>query len=46
MQQVEFETKADTDLLIVRVARPSSHKFDNQLAGTVWIDQVSVEPEN
>jgi tetratricopeptide (TPR) repeat protein len=45
MQQAEFETKADTHLLIIRVARPSSHKFDHQIAGTVWIDQVSVEPE-
>jgi tetratricopeptide (TPR) repeat protein len=46
VQQLEFETKADTQLLIVRVARPSSHKFDNQIAGTVWIDDVKLEPEN
>jgi len=45
-QQVEFETKANTHLLILRVARPPSRKFDNQIAGTVWIDQVTVEPEN
>jgi hypothetical protein len=46
VQQLEFETRPSTQLLIVRMARPSSHKFDNQIAGTVWIDHVSLEPEN
>ena len=46
LQQLEFETRADTHLLIVRVARPLSQKFDNQIAGTLWIDRVSVGPEN
>jgi len=46
VQQIEFETKPNTQLLIVRMARPSSSKFDNQIAGTVWIDHVSLEPEN
>jgi tetratricopeptide (TPR) repeat protein len=46
VQQLEFETKPNTRLLIVRMARPASRKFDNQIAGTVWIDHVSLEPEN
>lgn len=46
LQQLEFETRADTHLLVVRVARPVSQKFDNQIAGTVWIDRISVEPKN
>jgi len=41
-QQVEFKTRADTRLLIVRIARPLSTKLDNQIRGTVWIDQVSL----
>ena len=44
-QQFEFKT-ADTHLLVVRVARPPSNKFDNQIAGVVWIDRVSLVPEN
>jgi Tfp pilus assembly protein PilF len=45
-QQVEFKTRADTHLLIVRIARPASSKLDNQIRGTVWIDQVSLTAEN
>jgi hypothetical protein len=45
-QQLAFETRVDTHLLIVRIARPPSIKFDNQIAGTVWIDRVSLTPEN
>jgi len=45
-QQLEFKTKADTRLLMVRVARPPSEKLDNQISGTVWIDQISLNPEN
>ncbi len=43
--QLEFKTSADTHVLIVRVARPVSHKFDNRLAGTVWIARVSLLPK-
>ena len=39
-QQVEFKTAADTHLLLIRFARPPSSKFDNKIAGTVWIDRV------
>ena len=41
-QQLELQTGPDTQLVVVRVARPSSRKFDNQIAGTVWIDRVSL----
>lgn len=43
-QHLEFETGRDTRLLIIRVARPPSRKFDNQIAGTVWIDRLSLTP--
>jgi len=45
-QHLEFKTKADTHLLIVRVARPPSEKLDNLIGGTVWIDRVSLTLEN
>jgi hypothetical protein len=41
-QKAEFKTKADTRLLLIRLARPLSSKFDNHIAGTVWIDGVSL----
>jgi hypothetical protein len=45
-QQLEFKTKADTRLVLISVARPPSEKLDNQISGTVWIDQISLNPEN
>jgi len=43
--QLEFKTGADTRLLIVKIARPASRKFDNQLAGTIWIARVTLSPK-
>jgi len=43
--QLEFKTTGNTRLLIVKVARPPSHKFDNKLAGTVWIARVTLLPK-
>jgi Tetratricopeptide repeat len=43
--QLEFKTTGNTRLLIVRVARPPSRKFDNKLAGTVWIARVTLLPK-
>ena len=43
--QLEFKTRPDTHLLIVKLARPASHKFDNQLAGTIWIARVTLSPK-
>jgi tetratricopeptide (TPR) repeat protein len=42
--QLEFKTTGNTRLLILKVARPPSNKFDNKLAGTVWIARVSLLP--
>ncbi len=42
LQQLEFKTGADTRLLAIRVARPPSRKFENQIAGTVWVDRVAL----
>ena len=42
---LEFKTSADTRMLLIKVARPVSRKFDNRLAGTVWIARVSLLPK-
>jgi hypothetical protein len=44
-QRLEFKTPADTRLLIIRVGRPASEKFDNKIRGTVWIDNVRLVAE-
>ena len=43
-ERLQFRTGPDTRLLIIRVARQPSRKFDNQIAGTVWIDRLSLLP--
>jgi hypothetical protein len=43
--QLEFRTSADTHMLIVKIVRPISHKFDNRLAGAVWIAGVTLLPK-
>jgi len=43
--ETEFEVPASTRLLAVEVFREPTLKFDNKLAGTVWIDDVRLEPE-
>lgn len=45
-QRLEFKTAADTRLLLIRIARPPSSKFDNKIAGTVWIDGVRLTEED
>ena len=44
-RRIQFKTNRDTRLLIIRVARSMSHKFDSRIAGSVWIDRVSLQPE-
>lgn len=39
-EELDFQTPADTQLLIVKVARPISEKFDNEIAGSVWVNDV------
>jgi hypothetical protein len=41
---VDFTTAPATRLIIVRVARPASRKFDNKIAGSFWLRQVSLDP--
>lgn len=43
-QQLQFRTGPDTRMLGVRVIRPRSQKFDNQIGGIVWIDRLSLNP--
>jgi hypothetical protein len=45
-QHLEFKTGPDTRLLLVRIGRPASKKFDNLIAGSVWIRHVDLRPEN
>jgi tetratricopeptide (TPR) repeat protein len=44
-EHIEFRTGPETRLLVVRVGRPASRKFDSRIAGTVWISRVSLRPE-
>ncbi len=41
-QQAQFKTEPETRLLIVKLARRPSRMFDNRIAGTIWIDHVSL----
>jgi hypothetical protein len=41
-RQVDFKSGPGTYLLEIRVTRPPSAKLDNRIAGTVWVDQVSL----
>jgi tetratricopeptide (TPR) repeat protein len=44
-ETLTFQTSPETRLLVVRLARPASSKFDNKIAGTVWIRRVSLVRE-
>lgn len=44
-QNAEFKTKTGTRMLLIRITRPLSSKFDSQIAGTVWIDGISLSAE-
>jgi tetratricopeptide (TPR) repeat protein len=41
-QKLEFRTGPKTKLLIVQVTRPASRKLDNQIAGSLWLDDISL----
>jgi hypothetical protein len=41
-QRLDFRTGPKTRLLVVHVVRPPSRKLDNQIAGTMWLDDVSL----
>jgi Tetratricopeptide repeat len=40
--KVDSDVSTDTGLLVISLRRIPSQKFDNKLAGTVWIDDVSL----
>lgn len=40
--ELRFQTGPQTHLLIVRILRPASTKFDNKLAGTLWVRHVAL----
>jgi tetratricopeptide (TPR) repeat protein len=41
-QALDFRTGPNTRILFVQVVRQPSHKLDNQIAGTVWLDDFSL----
>jgi hypothetical protein len=41
-QKLEFRTGPRTRLLVVQVTRPASRKLDNQIAGSLWLDDFSL----
>jgi tetratricopeptide (TPR) repeat protein len=41
-RRLEFLTGPKTKLLVVQVTRPPSRKFDNQIAGSLWLDDFSL----
>jgi hypothetical protein len=41
-QRLDFRTGAGTKLIVVQIVRPPSGKLDNQIAGTLWLDDVSL----
>lgn len=42
-QHLEFRTRPRTRVVIVQVVRTPSRKFDNLIAGTLWLDDVSLK---
>ena len=41
---LDFKTAPQTDLIAIVVSRVPSRKLDNQIAGKVWVDDVSLAP--
>jgi len=41
-QELDFATGPDTRLIVVQALRPPSHKLDNEIAGSVWFDDVTL----
>lgn len=39
---LDFKTSPKTNLIDIFIARPPSEHFDNQIAGKVWVDDVSL----
>jgi hypothetical protein len=43
-QEFVIPFTATSDLAVIRVRRSPSEKLDNQIEGTVWLDEFSLEP--
>jgi tetratricopeptide (TPR) repeat protein len=43
-QSADFTTAAGAQRVQIVIYRPPSQKFDNKLAGTLWVDDVSLTP--
>ncbi|HEV2495113.1 MAG TPA: tetratricopeptide repeat protein [Terriglobia bacterium] len=43
---VDFKAPPATQLVTVGIARMPSRKFDNQISGKVWVDDVSLAPSS
>ncbi len=41
---LDFKTGPSTDLIVVSLTRLPSQKLDNQIAGKVWLDDLSLTP--
>jgi hypothetical protein len=41
---MEFQAGPTTEIVVVSLVRLASKKLDNQIAGTVWLDDVSLAP--
>jgi hypothetical protein len=44
LEEVDFTTGPETHLIMVRLLRAPSMRFDNKLSGTVWVDDVGIFP--
>jgi tetratricopeptide (TPR) repeat protein len=42
LEQADFVTEASTHLIVVRIARRPSERFDNKIRGTAWIDDLAL----
>ena len=43
-QTADFTTSAQVHSVTIMLARLPSHRFENKLMGSVWIDDVSLVP--
>lgn len=43
---IDFETGPKTSLVVVDVARVASQEFASQIAGKVWVDDVTLTPQD
>jgi hypothetical protein len=44
LEQLDFAAGPKTHLIVIRLIRKPSVRLDNQLRGSVWIDDVSLMP--